>query len=127
MDGKRSFTVIEVSTASGHIKGRENLGGIFRSKTPISAAKKAGTKICAMSKIHGQCTLFITIKETTRGSLGNEYIYRVKRIRNDRVVMRGDREIVYRYKIVAHSLKPEDVKADWRTMVQMPSFESEPN
>lgn len=102
---KRSFTVITVSTVHGTVKGEENLGGHFINATPVEAAKKAASKICSMSKIRGQCTLIITIRETTPGSRQKEYMYKVKRIKNVKTVMKGDKEITFRYITVAESLQ----------------------
>lgn len=102
---KRSFTVIGVSTVHGTIKGQENLGGHFVNETPVEAARKAASKICSMSKIHGQCTLLITIRETTPGSRHKEYMYKVKRIKNIKTVMKGDKEITFQYITVAKSLQ----------------------
>ena len=100
----RRFTVIEVSTIHGSVKGRDNLGGIFTNRTPIEAAKKAASRICSMSEIHGQCTLVIKIREITRGSAQKEYTYKVKRIKVNKHVMKGDQEIVFHYMTHATSM-----------------------
>lgn len=102
---KRSFTVIEVKTIHEHVKGKENLGGVYKSLTPISAAKKAVTKICKKSKIHGRCTLLITIQETTLGSSKKKYTYKVTRKRVDKIVHHGDTCIMHRYTTTAHKVK----------------------
>jgi len=105
MNSKRSFTVTEVKTIHQHIKGRENLGGVYKSTTPVSAAKKAITKICRQSKIHGRCTMIITIKETTRGSANKEYKYKIKRKKIDKKVVHGDAPVLHRYTMIAHAVK----------------------
>jgi len=98
-ESKRSFTVVSVKTSDGKEKGKSNLGGRFLSSTPSGASRKAATRVCRESKIKGQCSLVVTVRETTRGSLGKEYSYRVNRIklRNPDVVMRDGKEVVYKY------------------------------
>jgi hypothetical protein len=108
---KRSFTVIEASTIHGTVKGEKNLGGHFVNSTPVEAAKKAASKICAMSKIHGRCTLVITIRETTRDSKNKEYKYKVKRVKNVQKIKINDKELTFKYNVVAESLnKPKTQK-----------------
>lgn len=98
MPDKRSFTVVSVKTSSGKEKEKA-LGGRFLSSTPSGAARKAATRVCRESNIKGQCSLVVTVKETTRGSLGKEHSYRVNRVklRNPDVVMRDGQEVVYQY------------------------------
>lgn len=98
---KRTFTVIETTTTQqGTIEGREKLGGVYKGTTPVSAAKKAASKLFA----GGTRTITVKIQEITRGSKRKMYAYRVERQRTDRVVRRGDKEITIRYTLVAHSL-----------------------
>jgi len=101
----RTFTVIEVSTVHGVVKGRENLGGVFHNETPVGAARKAASKICSMSKIRGRCTLIITVQETTRGSLNKIYRYKVTRIKDVKEVVRDGVPITFRYVTKAVSLQ----------------------
>jgi hypothetical protein len=75
---KRSFRIIDVLTASGPKKGKENYFDI-RATTPSNAARKAATKICGLSEIKGQCTLEIILQEFTRGGNDKQYKYKVKR------------------------------------------------
>lgn len=103
----RRFTIVEVSTVHGSVKGRENLGGVFTNRTPLEAAKKAASRICALSKIHGQCTLIITIQEITRNSSHKLYTYKVKRVRSDKVVVKDGQSIRFRYTTHAVSLNQQ--------------------
>jgi hypothetical protein len=100
----RRFTIVEVSNIYGSVKGRENLGGIFTNRTPIEAAKKAASRICRLSKIHGRCTLIITIREITRNSAQKEYTYKIKRHRVDRTVIKDGQAVHYKYAVYARSL-----------------------
>ena len=104
----RSFTVINVVTRSGHIKGSENLLGRYKGLKPVSAAKKAFSKICGKSKIRGVCTLTVTIKETTRGSAGKEFTYKVKRVKKPVTVQHGDSPVVHKFIVKAVSLKKKN-------------------
>ena len=106
MPEKRSFTIISVSS-KGKAKGSSNLGGRFLSTTPAGAARKASSQVCRNSKIKGQCSLVISVKETTRGSSGKEFNYSVKRVKlsNPQIVMRGNEEIIYKYTTKVKSLK----------------------
>jgi hypothetical protein len=101
----RTFTVVKVSDVHGHEKGQDNLGGVFRGKTPVSAAKKAMTQICRKTEVRGQCTLLITVRETTRGSANKEFCYKVKRIKNESQVSKGGVDITFKYILVAEAQK----------------------
>ena len=99
----RSFTIIKVTDSHGARKGRSNLGGRYISSTPAAAASKAGSQICRNSRIHGRCSLYITIRETTAGSMKKEYTYKVSRILDPIVVQRAGEEIEYRYRTEVHA------------------------
>jgi len=106
MSDKRSFTVVSVSS-QGKSKGKSNLGGRFLSTTPAGAARKAASQVCRNSRIKGQCSLVVSIQETTRGSAGKEFKYSVKRIKvkDPQVVVRDGLEIVYKYTTKVKALK----------------------
>lgn len=104
MSSHRSFTIVSVTTHTGHVKGKENLGGRFVSRTPAGAARKAAGQICRSSKIKGQCTLNIKLRETTRGSKGKEYTYSVKRVRDPVTVERDGVEITFNYRTKVKSI-----------------------
>lgn len=101
----RSFTVVRVHDVHGNEKGAENLGGVFHGKTPVSAAKKAMSKICRKSAIRGQCTLIVTVRETTRGSANKQFSYKVKRVKNPSEVQHGNVQIVHKYVLQAQAVK----------------------
>lgn len=104
-DSKRSFTIVNVSTGSGKVKGSSNLGGRFVSHTPSGAARKAGTQVCRASKVKGQCSVVVTLQETTAGSSKKQFKYRVKRVKDPVTVVRDGQEVTYNYKTVVHSMK----------------------
>ena len=100
----RSFTVVRAIDKYGKKKGSANLRGRFRSKTPVGAAKKSFTRICNKSAIKGQCSMNITIQETTRGSKHKEFSYHLIRKRSPTMIQHGSRQVVHRYKNTAKSL-----------------------
>jgi hypothetical protein len=106
MSEKRSFTVVAVSV-KGKDKGKNSLGGRFLSSTPSSAARKASTQLCRSLNMKGQCSVMVTLKETTRGSSGKEFKYNVKRVKlsSPEVVMRDGKEVVYKYTTKVKSMK----------------------
>ena len=79
----RTFTVIGVSTPKSKENKEECIGGIFKSKTPMSAAKKASRRICRLCNLKGQCTIIVRLRETTRGSKHNEFLYKIRRIKKE--------------------------------------------
>jgi len=97
MSGKRSFNILEVGDLRKQ-KGKHNLGGRYIGSTPLSAAKKAFTRVCRETAIKGQCTFVIKIQETTRGCDEKIFTYRGKRELNPVTVMRNGVEVTYKYK-----------------------------
>lgn len=79
----RIFTVVGVSTPKGGEKKKDCLGGVFKSKTPMAAAKKASRRICRICEMEGQCTLIIRIKEKTPDSKHNEFVYKIRRVKKE--------------------------------------------
>ena len=89
MVAKRSFCISAVKNVSGCVtkfsKGR------YLSSNPGSAAKKAFTRLCNLKNIKGKCTFIVTIKETTKGSKGKEFTYKIERtkLKKPLVMMEG--------------------------------------
>ena len=79
----RTFTVTGVSTPKGIENKKACLGGIFKSKSPMSAAKKASRRICRLCHMEGQCTLIVRIKETTPDSNHKDYVYKIRRVKKE--------------------------------------------
>lgn len=79
----RTFTVTGVVTPKGIKKNVECLGGIFKSKSPMSAAKKASRRICRICDLTGQCTLIVRIRETTADSNHKDFIYKIRRMKKE--------------------------------------------
>ena len=77
--GYRSFTVVDASKFGGcRTKFK---AGKYVSKAPVGAARKAFTSFCRLKRIRGVCTLYVTLRETTKGSAGKMYTYKLNRRR----------------------------------------------
>lgn len=86
---KRSFKVHSVSK-------HENIetkykGGRYIARDAAGAAKKAFNQLCRVKRIKGQCTLNISVRETTRNSKNKIYSYTAKRykLKNPKVFKKG--------------------------------------
>lgn len=109
----RTFTVTGVTTPKGIAKKRGCLGGIFKSKTPMSAAKKASRRICRVCNMEGNCTLIVRIRETTADSHHKDYVYKIKRTMKDTKVTKTTTDkkkvkIVFKFVTKATSLNQFD-------------------
>ena len=106
--GYRSFTLVGASkTSDCKTKG---YGGRFINKTPSGAALKAFTELCRTKRIKGICTLYVTMKDTTKNGKqrGKMYVYQAqrKRLSNPMIRLEGtDNEFVIEYRSVAKSVK----------------------
>ena len=109
-EGMRSFTVVN-ATKHGGCKTKFGKGGLYRSRTPVAAAKKAFSELCRIKKIRGICTLFITIKETTRDSKNKEYTYKLNRnkLKKPLILQGSAGEYVIEYQSKAKSVKGKQV------------------
>ena len=109
--GYRSFTLVGASKSSDcKTKG---YGGRFINKSPGGAALKAFTELCRTKRIKGICTLYVTMKDTTKNGKqrGKMYVYQAqrKRLAQPKIRLEGtDNEFVIEYRSVAKSVKPRD-------------------
>lgn len=109
----RTFTIVGVSTPKKAEKEEGCLGGVFKSKTPVGAAKKASKRICKACGMKGQCTVIVHIRETTMGSKKKEYVYKIRRVKKDTKVIKRTPDnkkvkITYKYVTKATSLNQFD-------------------
>ena len=93
---KRSWKVV-AATRQGSCETKFKPGR-YMSHTPSGATKKAFNNLCRVKNIRGVCTLWVTIKETTRGSKGKEFTYKCSREKLDVPVVVGERK--YEYKTI---------------------------
>lgn len=102
MSTTRTFGIVDAFTGSGHVKSDlHNFRGTYTG-TPLAAAKKAAAFLCRHSAIHGQCTVYVTIREKTRGSAHKHFCYKVKRVKlaKPTVTMHNGVEVQHHYKTV---------------------------
>lgn len=99
----RSFTIESVKKTYGGNKIRYT-DGRFISETPIGAAKKVFSKVHSYLNNKGALSLIIKIRETTRGSLHKEYVYKVTK-KNEKVeVERDGKMITYHFSTKVKSI-----------------------
>ena len=99
--GYRSFTIAGAAKRAGCTT--KGLGGRFINRTPAEAARKAFSELCRIKRIRGVCTLFVTMRDTTKGGKlnGKLYTYKLQRqkLAKPMIMMEGtDREYVIEYK-----------------------------
>lgn len=78
---KRTFTIHDARKTDGcptKFKNKD-YSGVYVSSNPAGAAKKALTQLCRVKNIKGQCSLFLTMRETTQGSKKKAKTYKVSR------------------------------------------------
>lgn len=104
---KRVFTVLKVTheNQEGDFKG-----GKFQSKTPAGAARKAANQACKAIYGNEDCTIEISIKETTKNGSSKEYPYEATRKLNEKDVQftgqeGGGVKIPFKYSMTLKSLK----------------------
>ena len=92
--------------------------GRYTGKTPVGAALKAFNELCRVKKIRGICTLVLTVQETTRGSDGKMFTYKLNRmkLKTPLVSFEGTpKEYVIKYTNVAKSVKLDNLPNCKRT------------
>jgi len=116
-EGDRTFTVMEIRKSgqqnkSGTNKKTKGSGGRFVTRAAtnqsiISKAKLAFSAACNKKSIKGQCSLDVTLRETTAGSDKGLYKYRCKRIKKETPVVRvlpNGKSIPYEYDVFAEPI-----------------------
>jgi hypothetical protein len=70
MVNERRFTVHDARHANGCATKFKNkdYSGVYETNSPSGAAMKALTQLCRSKKTKGQCTLYLTMRETTQGN-----------------------------------------------------------
>jgi len=110
MNNKRSFSIIRL--ANRNEKNKKKTEGRYVARDVIGAAKKAFNRECRESKVKGQCTLILILKETTKGSKKNRYIYKMKRMKLKKPIKidRDNKSINIKYKTIAQRIKELSIK-----------------
>ena len=112
VEGLRSFTIVDVTKHGGC--RTKFTGGLYKSRTPVGAARKAFTRFCKFKRIRGVCTLFVTVRETTKGSAKKVFRYKLNRHKLAKPLVRrpkGGKEFVIQYRSTAKATTvPESCK-----------------
>ena len=77
----RHFTLAGAYHTDGcetKFKGKSGTGR-FNSRDAYESAKKAFSSLCQRKKISGRCSLYVTLRETTRDSKHKTYTYLARR------------------------------------------------
>jgi hypothetical protein len=91
----RSFTITNIQKPNG---ARVNYkDGRFLSATPAGAARKAFSRAYRMMRGTGPMTLNVMVQETTRGSAGKTFGYKVMRVAEKKTVMRDGVPVTYKF------------------------------
>ncbi len=111
----RSFTITDARRVDGcptkfTIKGNT---GRYIKRTPRAAAENAFNRLCKLKRIKGQCAMTITVKETTQGSSGKEFAYKLNRSKLAEPIMLAGREI--HYDVTGESVRAESVGKSCRS------------
>jgi hypothetical protein len=80
----RTFTINNAAHTDGcptKFKHLDYTGEFTTVATPSRAASKAVTQLCSVKRIRGQCTLYVSLRETSRESNKKIYTYKVKRVK----------------------------------------------
>lgn len=110
---KRTFKIVHLAKPGQSYKGTSFDKDARAHGEPLAAAKKLFGDTCASKKIRSRCTLAITIKEVTRGSDGELYSYRLKRVKKDKpdiVEFPGGKKVKFMYDIEVGDLSKNSKK-----------------
>ena len=92
----RTFTIVDARHSDGCPTKFSNKGYSGRfSSTPGSAASKSASGLCRVKKIKGRCSLYVAVRETTRGSKKKIFKYKVSRSKRKTPVELKGRTIEY--------------------------------
>lgn len=110
----KNYKIVSVLNNSG-CPTKFNANGRYssdKSGTPLPAAKKAFSELCRVKNIRGQCTFFVTIEESFRGSNNKQFSYMLKRVKlsNPLSLGSGDDSRVIEYQVQGKSMSPEEIK-----------------
>ena len=119
----RSFKVIAVQNVSGCVTKFK--AGRYTSSNPMSAAKKAFTRLCNLKKIKNKCTFIISIQDTTNdaSTKGKEFTYKIDRLKLKKPIIRfegEENEYKILYGVTAKKSKPIDKCVEGRKRTRGP-------
>ena len=112
MSAVRTFAVVDVRKM-GKCQTKFK-SGRYTGKAPVNAALKAFNELCRLKKIRGVCTLTVSVRETTRGSEGKVFTYKLQRMKLKEPLVRFEgtpKEFTINYKNVAKSITVDSLEA----------------
>ena len=112
MSAVRTFAVVDVRKM-GKCQTKFK-SGRYTGKAAVNAALKAFNELCRLKKIRGVCTLTVSVRETTRGSDGKVFTYKLHRMKLKEPLVRFEgtpKEFTINYKNVAKSITVDSLKA----------------
>lgn len=111
----RSFTVVDAKRVDGCptkfvVKGH---GGRFIKRTPRAAASSAFNRLCRRKRIKGQCAMILSVQETTQGSAGEVFSYKLNRNKLAEPIERNGYVIQYDTEIAStkHTSVPKSCRS----------------
>ena len=118
----KNYKVVKV-TRQGNCATKFKPGKYKSRHGPSSAAMKAFNNLCRVKDIRGQCTLWVTVKETTRGSSKKEFTYKCTREKLSKPVFRfkgTNKEFKIEYKVSCKkAVRPSTCKGKEQTVGRM--------
>ena len=104
--GLRSFSIIHIGK-HGDCKTKFKAGR-YINRNPLGAAKKAFNAHCRVKRIRGACSLYVSVKETTQGSLKKVFTYKIRRVKlkEPMIMLEGtDNEFAIEYQVKGYAVK----------------------
>lgn len=97
----RSFTIVSIEKTGGSKMQYKN--GRFIGETPIQVVKKMFSH--ANRDCKKKCnSLKITLCEITQGSKKKEYMYRVTKVKNEKIIKLNNEDITFKFTTKVKSL-----------------------
>jgi hypothetical protein len=125
MSTEKHYTLVEAIRADGcptKYKTKKETGR-FSSSTPAASAKKAFSSLCERKRIHGQCSIYVSIRETTQGGKSKIFSYKGKRVLKKEPGPFGNKYDIHLKSVSVDELK-EHCKKSHKTSGPMKSMKS---
>lgn len=110
---KRTFTVHDARRSDGcETKfANKDYTGVYVSRSPAGAASKAFTQLCGVKDIKGQCSLFVSVRETTQGSAKKVFMYKINRVKLKEPIELQGRTIEFKNEVKSAKSMPSCKKS----------------
>lgn len=111
---KRSFTITDAKHVDGCPTKFANKGytGSYTGNNPAQATKKAFSKLCDVKRVRGACSLYVSVRETTREApKKKEFVYKLTRSKLDKPISIRNYEVKYTTSIKSAKKMPKCPKS----------------